>query len=211
MKNVRETVEVTPLVEFPPNEVEIVEITDEPATMAADEAVVIGINEEPAVPSGFRPVSSWRRLTSYLRYDPSKDTPSEARSTLLVFATLIAAATHGAILVSPAGLQSQDLAHLDKKLTWYSIALSKAVAVYGIFLAANSFSFFMSIYTMFFVVSSFPKQFEMRLMLVGWTITYCTSAVLLLPGGALITYIFIPIFVVTPVIALVLAKLGDCM
>ncbi|OWM75124.1 ankyrin repeat-containing protein BDA1-like [Punica granatum] len=134
----------------------------------------------------------------YLRFKKGRDSANDARSTLLVVATLITTATYQAVLQPPGGLWQDDSDSLsgtaDNSSTLNGIApkthkAGKAVlgnlnpGSYITFLLFNSLGFFASIQMIICLTMGFPLHTELMTALWALVITYDTSMGAMTPNS----------------------------
>ena len=112
---------------------------------------------------------SWFRLS--FRYDQQRDSPVEARNTLLVVATLIAAVTFQSGVNPPGGVW-QDTK--DGHVAGTAIYASDSTEFY-VFLISNTLAFSSSILIIISLTYKFPFWFEVMIATVSMMVTYGSS------------------------------------
>uniref|UniRef100_A0A2P2MKS3 PGG domain-containing protein n=1 Tax=Rhizophora mucronata TaxID=61149 RepID=A0A2P2MKS3_RHIMU len=125
---------------------------------------------------------------AYYRFKLGRDSPSEARNTLLVVATLIAAVTFQ-VGVNPPGGVWQDT---SRNHTAGKSILASNKKAYTIFIFANSLAFASAVHVIYFLVIDCPFQIEVCIALGSMCFTYgasigaVTTSEVVNPGYALI-------------------------
>lgn len=129
-------------------------------------------------------------LVEYFKFKKGRDSPSDARSTLLVIAVLVATATFHVGVNPPGGTwpdtyithqlngTSNEEAHAAGESVW---ATTNEVAfILSVFF--NSVGFFMSLYMIYVLTSRLPLQFELQICMLAMFSTYNTATVNLTPN-----------------------------
>lgn len=161
--------------------------------------------------------SASQKLQDYFKYDKIKESPGQARNTLLVITVLIATATYQAVLSPPGGVWEDDYwadpaqnnngssKQPPRHTAGKSVMSTHNYVSYGLFLLFNSIGFFMSLHMMNFLTVGLPLQFELRVALFALTATYDTCMFAIAPSGKISTF-FIVLSIMMPLIMIVLTK-----
>ncbi|XP_048326766.2 ankyrin repeat-containing protein BDA1-like [Ziziphus jujuba] len=124
-------------------------------------------------------------LVNYFKFKRGRDSPSDARTALLVIAVLVATATFQAGLNPPGGVW-QDT-KLDGSTgnpshdAGRSILGSYASVTYLLFMLFNTIGFSVSIYMIAILISNFPFQWEFQVCIVAINFTYVTAITYMAP------------------------------
>ncbi|KAM0010599.1 putative PGG domain-containing protein [Helianthus debilis subsp. tardiflorus] len=132
-------------------------------------------------------------------------TPSKVRNTLLVIVILITAATYQPALAPPGGTREDDyvpstvnnnsssatsnITAIKPHTTGQSIMLTHNPIAYNIFLSANSVGFYMSLYMILVLTTSFPMRMELHVLVFALSTTYSTCINAIAPHS-FVTYVF---------------------
>ncbi|KAM1368280.1 hypothetical protein PS1_001628 [Malus domestica] len=123
-----------------------------------------------------------KNLMEYFKFKKGRDSPSDARTALLVISVLVATATFQVGLSPPNGIwqdssgsnnngagsgSNEPAAHLAGK----SILGSNNAVAFVFFVAFNSIGFSLSLYMINVLTSNFPLQLELQICIVE---VYCT-------------------------------------
>ncbi|KAL6291285.1 hypothetical protein ACE6H2_008795 [Prunus campanulata] len=145
-------------------------------------------------------------LMEYFKFKKGRDSPSDARTALLVVAVLVATATFQVGLSPPNGVWqdngtgSAEPAHLAGK----SIMGSYDAVAFVIFVSFNSIGFSVSLYMINVLTSNFPLQLELQICILAMYCTYNTAMISIAPDN---TKVFIIVFTsVLPSLVSVAAK-----
>ncbi|KAL7125956.1 hypothetical protein ABFS83_14G151700 [Erythranthe nasuta] len=160
-----------------------------------------------------RPKSASKKLQEYFKYDKIKESPSDARNTLLVIAVLIATATYQAVLSPPGGVWQDDFSPANDAAetpppphtAGKSVMGTQTAISFGLFLIFNSVGFFMSLHMMNFLTNGLPMQFELRVALFALFATYDVCMVAIAPSGT-ISVFFVAVSVVVSLVVPMLTK-----
>ncbi|KAF9671818.1 hypothetical protein SADUNF_Sadunf12G0088100 [Salix dunnii] len=139
--------------------------------------------------------SNGNNLVEYFKFKKYRDSPSEARGTLLVIAVLVATATFQ-VGVSPPGGFWQDTNIPDQNSTSSNNAHFAGQAImattnkvgFMLFVFFNSVGFSMSLYMLYVLTSKFPLQFELQICLLAMYCTYGTALPCTVPSNL---YLFV--------------------
>ncbi|KAH7537754.1 hypothetical protein FEM48_Zijuj03G0126500 [Ziziphus jujuba var. spinosa] len=120
-------------------------------------------------------------LVNYFKFKRSRDSPSDARTALLVIAVLVTTATFQAGL-NPPGTVWQDtgttgLPHKAGR----SILGSYDSVIYLFFMLFNTTGFGVSIYVISILISSFPLRWEFEVCIIALHFTYTTAITFMAP------------------------------
>lgn len=134
-------------------------------------------------------------LVEYFKFKKGRDSPSDARSALLVMAVLVATATFQVGINPPSGIwQDSDLhgngttpAHEAGR----SILGSYSSVTYLLFVIFNSTGLSVSLYMLAVLTSGFPMQLEFQICAMALYFTYNTALATMAPEG---TTTFIIVF-----------------
>ncbi|KAI5346775.1 PREDICTED: ankyrin [Prunus dulcis] len=153
-------------------------------------------------------------LMEYFKFKKGRDSPSDARTALLVVAVLVATATFQVGLSPPNGVW-QDNAGLTKngtgsaepaRLAGKSIMGSYNAVLFVIFVSFNSIGFSVSLHMISVLTSNFPLQLELQICVVAMYVTYNTAMINIAPDN---TTVLISVFTaVLPTLVSVAAKWG---
>ncbi|XP_060675429.1 ankyrin repeat-containing protein BDA1-like [Ziziphus jujuba] len=120
-------------------------------------------------------------LVNYFKFKRGRDSPSDARTALLVIAVLVTTATFQAGL-NPPGTVWQDtgttgLTHKAGR----SILGSYDSVMYLFFMLFNTTGFGVSIYVISILISSFPLRWEFEVCIIALHFTYTTAITFMAP------------------------------
>ncbi|XP_021905695.1 ankyrin repeat-containing protein BDA1-like [Carica papaya] len=175
----------------------------------------------PAAPR--RSQSRLKDTLEYFKFKKGRDSPSEARSTLLVIAILVATATFQAGLSPPGGVwQDHNLpgrnssTSIDKEhFAGWSIMGTASGITFVLFVLFNSIGFSVSLFMINILTRDFPLQFELQICMVAMYFTYSTAMSVIAPESLkLFIIIFTSIYptftpVLTSFLKLLIKKLAD--
>ncbi|THG10898.1 ankyrin repeat-containing protein BDA1-like [Camellia sinensis] len=176
---------------------EIEEILRQAGAMKAEESHSLtqpGMNQNQAIvainPSSDQSTpnrqrqSPAKRLLDYFKYNMDRDSPSEARHTMLVIAVLIATATYQTVHSPPGGVWADDSMSSNNNVSkphtaGQAIMGSKNWVSYGLFILFNSIGFFTSLQMIYCLTSGFPLQLELHIAMFALIVTYdtCMAAI----------------------------------
>ncbi|CAK7328471.1 unnamed protein product [Dovyalis caffra] len=150
------------------------------------------------------PENPSKNFDEFFRFKLGRDPPSDARNTLLVVTTLIAALTFQAGINPPGGVWQEDryspenctvvtaannctiIRHAGKAI------LASSEAAYALFIFANTLAFSAATNTILFLLLDSPFQTEIILAIYSTNFTYGSSIAAVHPPGAVRwEYIFI--------------------
>ena len=121
---------------------------------------------------------------AYYRFNPSRDTPNDARNTLLVVGALIAAVTFQAGINPPGGVW-QDKTIVDGVPTHPGKAiLGSEKAAFTVFLFFNTLAFSSSLQMIHYLIIDCPFSFEVLTAIYSMSGTYGFSIAAVEPPGA---------------------------
>ncbi|KAM1640372.1 hypothetical protein ACFX1X_010628 [Malus domestica] len=152
----------------------------------------------------------------YFQFKKGRDSPSDARTALLVVASLVATATFQVGLNPPNG-NWQDSSDVNSNgtgssnepihLAGKSIMGSYSEVSFVVFVFLNSIGFYFSLYTMIVLTVNFPLQLELQICIIAVYTTYSTAVVNIAPSYN--TWLFITVFTtVLPFLVGLSAKLA---
>ncbi|KAB2629794.1 ankyrin repeat-containing protein [Pyrus ussuriensis x Pyrus communis] len=137
----------------------------------------------------------------FFQFKKGRDSPSDARTALLVIASLVATATFQVGLNPPNGIwqnssgvnnngtrSSNEPVHEAGK----SIMGSYSEVSFVIFVVLNSIGFYFSLYTMIVLTANFPLQLELQICIIAVYTTYSTAVINIAPSYN--TKLFINVF-----------------
>ncbi|XP_042504551.1 ankyrin repeat-containing protein BDA1-like isoform X1 [Macadamia integrifolia] len=129
--------------------------------------------------------SPWNvdHLVEYFKFKSGRDSPSEARNSLLVIAVLLATATYQAGLSPPGGNWQDDAPPYHT--AGQSIYGTKNKTTFGVFVFFNSTGFYLSLYMISILTSRFPLHLELQVSMVAIAITYSIAITIVTPNGGL--------------------------
>ena len=178
---------------------EIVEILGSAGAMRARDTVSTTVtNSHTSTENTSTPEGLWsngNNLVEYFKFKKYRDSPSEARGTLLVIAVLVATATFQ-VGVSPPGGFWQDTTLPGQNSTSSNNAHLAGQAImattnkvgFMLFVFFNSVGFSMSLYMLYVLTSKFPLQFELQICLLAMYCTYGTALPCVVPSNL---YLFV--------------------
>ncbi|RQO98593.2 hypothetical protein POPTR_012G113800v4 [Populus trichocarpa] len=179
---------------------EIVEILRSAGAMRARDTVPSTVtNSQTSTDNPSTPERCWSNrdnLVEYFKFKKDRDSPSEARGTLLVIAVLVATATFQ-VGVGPPGGVWQDTSIPDQKnitsnntahFAGQSIMATTNTVGFMLFVFFNSVGFSMSLYMLYVLTSKFPLQFELQICLLAMYCTYGTALSCIVPSNL---YLFV--------------------
>ncbi|XVF08543.1 hypothetical protein REPUB_Repub07fG0012300 [Reevesia pubescens] len=157
------------------------------------------------------------KVVEYFKFKKGRDSPSEARSNLLVIAVLVATATFQ-VGVSPPGGTWQDTSSpnqnngtsLHKATTaGNSIMGTYDGVAFALFVVFNSIGFSVSLFMINVLTSNFPLQFELQVCMIAMFFTYNTAMTSIAPSSVkLFTIIITSVFSsVTPLLTKLVKQL----
>ena len=142
-------------------------------------------------PTPERCLSNRNNLVEYFKFKKGRDSPSEARSTLLVIAVLVATATFQVGVNPPGGLwqdtnipdHTNSTSISNAHFAGQSILATTEPVGFMLFVFFNSVGFSMSLYMIYVLTSEFPLQFELRICLLAMYCTYGTALPCIVPSN----------------------------
>ncbi|XP_048326767.2 ankyrin repeat-containing protein BDA1-like [Ziziphus jujuba] len=124
-------------------------------------------------------------LVKYFKFRRGRDSPSDARTALLVIAVLVATATFQAGLNPPGGVwQETDLTGPPNKpahLAGRSIMGSYSSAAYLLIMVPNCIGFSVSLFVISILISNFPLEWEFQVCICALYFTYNTAITFMAP------------------------------
>ncbi|KAG6746285.1 hypothetical protein POTOM_050819 [Populus tomentosa] len=142
-------------------------------------------------PTPERCLSNRNNLVEYFKFKKGRDSPSEARSTLLVIAVLVATATFQVGVNPPGGVwqdtnipdHTNSTSSSNAHFAGQSILATTEPVGFMLFVFFNSVGFSMSLYMIYVLTSEFPLQFELRICLLAMYCTYGTALPCIVPSN----------------------------
>lgn len=131
-----------------------------------------------------------KNLVDYFKFQKGRDSPSEARSALLVIAVLVATATFQVGVNPPGGVwqdsyipdQSNRKAIITKAhYAGESILATASPIAFALFVLFNSIGLSVSLFMIHILTSRFPLQFELQMCIVALYFTYNTALINMSP------------------------------
>ncbi|XVF49455.1 hypothetical protein PTKIN_Ptkin04bG0014000 [Pterospermum kingtungense] len=131
------------------------------------------------------------KLVEYFKFKKGRDSPSDARSALLVIAVLVATATFQVGLSPPGGTwqdnsspdQNNGTGLLGAHSAGESVMGTGSAVFFALFVFFNSIGFSMSLYMINILTSKFPLQFELQVCMLAMFFTYNTAMASIAPSG----------------------------
>lgn len=118
-------------------------------------------------------------LVEYFKFKRGRDSPSDARSALLVIAVLVATATFQVGINPPGGIwQDTDLKGTNQNpphIAGRSILGSYSSVAFLLFVVFNSIGFSVSLFMINILASNFPFLIELQICLISLYFTYNTA------------------------------------
>ncbi|PON92454.1 Transmembrane protein [Trema orientale] len=144
-------------------------------------------------------------LLEYFKFKKGRDSPSDARNTLLVMAVLMATATFQVGINPPSGVwQDTNLTGngttTPKHLAGASVMGSFSSISYLLFVVFNSLGLSVSLYMLTILTDNLPMQLEFRFCVVALYFTYYTGLTSMAPQDATKTVIIVLSAVLPPTI-----------
>ncbi|XP_009373993.3 LOW QUALITY PROTEIN: ankyrin repeat-containing protein BDA1 [Pyrus x bretschneideri] len=137
----------------------------------------------------------------FFQFKKGRDCPRDARTALLVVASLVAMTTFQVGLNPPNGTW-QDSSDVNNKgtgssnepvhLAGRSIMGSYSEVSFVVFVVLNSIGFYFSLYTMIILTTNFPLQLELQICIIAVYTTYGTAVVNIAPSYN--SWLFITVF-----------------
>lgn len=137
-------------------------------------------------------------VVNYFKFKKGRDSPGEARSTLLVIAVLVATATYQ-VGVNPPGNVWQDndpVEGISSKggLAGKSIWGSVNGIGFGLFMFFNSVGFTLALHMINMLTIKFPLQFELQICMAAMFSTYGTAVGSIAPNNLQLLVILVTTF-----------------
>ncbi|XVE56456.1 hypothetical protein DITRI_Ditri04bG0011300 [Diplodiscus trichospermus] len=142
-------------------------------------------------------------LVEYFKFKKGRDSPSEARSALLVIAVLVATATFQVGLSPPGGTWQDSYTPNQNNLTGASAGVNGAHTAgtsimgtssgitFALFVVFNSIGFAVSLFMINILTSKFPLQFELQICMIALFFTYNTAMQSIAPSSVKVFTIII--------------------
>ncbi|XP_048326764.2 ankyrin repeat-containing protein BDA1-like [Ziziphus jujuba] len=131
------------------------------------------------------PVTVTDNRIPYFKFRRGRDSPSDARTALLVIAVLVATATFQAGLNPPGGVwQDTDLTGAPNKpahLAGRSIMGSYSSVAYLLIMVPNCIGFSVSLFVISILISNFPFQWEFQVCICALYFSYNTGITFMAP------------------------------
>lgn len=137
----------------------------------------------------------------YFKFKKGRDSPSDARTALLVVAVLVTTATFQVGLSPPNGVwqdtelnkngSSTSSSSVPTHYAGRSIMGSYSAVAFVFFVAFNSIGFSVSLYMINILTSNFPLQLELQICILAMYCTYNTAVINIAPDN---TKVFIIVF-----------------
>ncbi|XVF54846.1 hypothetical protein PTKIN_Ptkin05aG0213900 [Pterospermum kingtungense] len=149
-----------------------------------------------------------KEFVEYFKFKTSRDSPSEARGTLLVITTLVASATFQVAFNPPCGLwkdnyfpglnnsTSSDNSSMTHVAGSSILGTSSGVA-FCFFAFFNSVGFYVSLYMVKILTRKFPLEFELATCMFAMVYSYNTAIISISPGDVRLVVIIMIIILGT--------------
>ncbi|KAL5724049.1 hypothetical protein ACHQM5_007359 [Ranunculus cassubicifolius] len=111
-------------------------------------------------------------LVDYFKFKRDRDSPSDARTSLLVIAVLIAAATFQAGYSPPGGVWQDNGTGITPHSAGKSILSTTNKVSYGLYVYFNSFGFYTCLFSIQVLTINFPLRLELQMCMVAMAFTY---------------------------------------
>ncbi|OVA19805.1 Ankyrin repeat [Macleaya cordata] len=150
------------------------------------------------------------RLVEFFKFQRGRESPSDARTALLVIAVLIATATYQAGLSPPGGVwqddgkpptESSNSNHNASTSSRYSAGLAilstKDAISFRLFLLFNSAGFYTSLFMIRILTCGFPLRLELEICIWAMGFTYSTAILTITPkslSGILFNVVIVAVF-----------------
>ncbi|KAK6262073.1 hypothetical protein QUC31_007889 [Theobroma cacao] len=154
-----------------------------------------------------------QELVEYFKFKKGRDSPSEARGTLLIIATLVAAATFQVALNPPGGIwqdnyfPNQNDSHSatisGKHLAGWSILGTSGGVSFSVFAIFNSIGFSVSLYMIKVLTRKFPLEFELGMCMLAMFFSYNTAMINISPDDVRLVVIISTVILtsITPLLS----------
>ncbi|KAK8587519.1 hypothetical protein V6N13_086502 [Hibiscus sabdariffa] len=158
-----------------------------------------------------RPRCQWLtdNVVEYFKFKKDRDSPSEARSALLVIAVLVATATFQVGLNPPGGTRQDDNIYSPNRNNRTSLSQAGKSIMgtnngisFALFVVFNSLGFSMSPFMINILTSKFPLQLELQICIIALFFTYNTAMGTIAPRGlSFFTFLITTVFsTITPLV-----------
>ncbi|XP_017984218.1 PREDICTED: uncharacterized protein LOC108663574 [Theobroma cacao] len=149
----------------------------------------------------------------YFKFKKGRDSPSEARGTLLIIAALVASATFQVAFNPPGGawqdnyFPNQNDSHsatISKKhLAGWSILGTSSGVSFSLFAVVNSIGLSVSLYMIKVLTSKFPLEFELGLCMLAMFFSYNTAMIITSPEDVRVVVIISTVILtsITPLLS----------
>ncbi|WRX11991.1 Ankyrin repeat - like 3 [Theobroma cacao] len=149
----------------------------------------------------------------YFKFKKGRDSPSEARGTLLIIAALVASATFQVAFNPPGGawqdnyFPNQNDSHsatISKKhLAGWSILGTSSGVSFSFFAVVNSIGLSVSLYMIKVLTSKFPLEFELGLCMLAMFFSYNTAMIITSPEDVRVVVIISTVILtsITPLLS----------
>ncbi|KAL5724050.1 hypothetical protein ACHQM5_007360 [Ranunculus cassubicifolius] len=123
-------------------------------------------------------------LVDYFKFKRGRDSPSDARTALLVIAVLITAATFQAGYSPPGGVWQDNGTGTTPHSAGKSILSTTNKVQYGLYVYFNSFGFYMSLFLIQVLTNSFPLRLELQMCMIAVVCAYNLAILGMGPEGS---------------------------
>ncbi|XVF11313.1 hypothetical protein REPUB_Repub08aG0016400 [Reevesia pubescens] len=162
----------------------------------------IASSSDPGIPSEICHLQP-KELVEYFKFKKGRDSPSEARGTLLIIAALVAAATFQVAFNPPCGIwkdnyfpnQNDTISGNSSKkhLAGWSILGTTSGVAFSFFALFNSIGFSISLYMIKILTSEFPLQFELAMCMMAMFSSYSSAIISTSPEDVRLVIIIITV------------------
>jgi hypothetical protein len=115
-------------------------------------------------------------MVEYFKFKKGRDSPSNARNSLLVISILVATATYQVGLSPPGGVL------LDGDLRGQAVMGYNSGITFLFFMLFNSIGFSVSLSKINILTTNFPMRFELRIIMIAMFVTYGIAVVTIAPN-----------------------------
>lgn len=117
-----------------------------------------------------------KNLVEYFKFKKGRDSPSNARNSLLVISVLVATATYQ-VGLSPPGSVWQDGDLRGQAIMGYNSGIT-----FLFFMLFNSVGFSVSLFMINILTTNFPMHFELQIIMTAMFVTYSIAVVTITPN-----------------------------